>query len=91
MPNNVQIAASHIGRKAVELDIVPGRCPTSVAATAIYMACHASDNKLTKKELCDVTGVTDSTIRQLYKLMYPRVIELFPGDFKLILDKLPPS
>jgi transcription initiation factor TFIIIB Brf1 subunit/transcription initiation factor TFIIB len=34
----VQKAATHIARKAVELDIVPGRSPISVAAAAIYMA-----------------------------------------------------
>jgi len=34
----VQRAATHIARKAVELDIVPGRSPISVAAAAIYMA-----------------------------------------------------
>nr|CAH0112579.1 unnamed protein product [Daphnia galeata] len=45
------MAASQIGRKAVELDIVSGRSSISVAATAIYMASHASDKKLTKKKL----------------------------------------
>ena len=34
----VQRAATHIARRAVELDIVPGRSPISVAAAAIYMA-----------------------------------------------------
>lgn len=34
----VQRAATHIARKAVEMDIVPGRSPISVAAAAIYMA-----------------------------------------------------
>lgn len=38
LPNVVQRAATHIARKAVEMDIVPGRSPISVAAAAIYMA-----------------------------------------------------
>lgn len=38
LPNMVQRAATHIARKAVELDIVPGRSPISVAAASIYMA-----------------------------------------------------
>lgn len=38
LPNMVQRAATHIARKAVEMDIVPGRSPISVAAAAIYMA-----------------------------------------------------
>ena len=32
-------ASIHIATKAVDLDLVPGRSPISVAAAAIYMAC----------------------------------------------------
>lgn len=42
LPNYVQRAATHIARKAVEIDIVPGRSPISVAAAAIYMASQVS-------------------------------------------------
>lgn len=38
LPTAVQKGATHIARKAVDLDIVPGRSPISVAAAAIYMA-----------------------------------------------------
>ena len=91
MPIEVQMTASHIGRKAMDLDIVPGRCPISVAAGAIYMASHASDSeeKLTKKEIGDIAGCADVTIRQTYELMYPHAKGLFPADFKLILNQLP--
>jgi len=34
LPNVVQRAATHIAKKAVELDVVPGRSPISVAAAA---------------------------------------------------------
>lgn len=43
------MAATHIARKAVELDLVPGRSPISVAAAAIYMASQASAEKRTQK------------------------------------------
>lgn len=87
----VQRAASHIARKAVELDIVPGRSPISVAAAAIYMASQASDDKRTQKEIGDIAGVADVTIRQSYKLMYPRAANLFPEDFKFAIpiEQLP--
>lgn len=42
LPNSVQRAATHIARKAGELDIVSGRSPISVAAAAIYMASQVS-------------------------------------------------
>ncbi len=43
------MAATYIARKAVELDLVPGRSPISVAAAAIYMASQASAEKKTQK------------------------------------------
>ncbi|GLH13710.1 Transcription initiation factor IIB [Gryllus bimaculatus] len=91
LPNMVQRAATHIARKAVELDIVPGRSPISVAAAAIYMASQASEDKRSQKEIGDIAGVADVTIRQSYKLMYPHAIKLFPEDFKFAtpIDQLP--
>lgn len=38
MSNVVQRAATHIARKAADMDIVAGKSPISVAAAAIYMA-----------------------------------------------------
>ena len=35
---DVQKGATQIAKKSVDLDIVPGRSPISVAAAAIYMA-----------------------------------------------------
>jgi transcription initiation factor TFIIB len=82
LSSSVQRAATHIAKKAVELDIVSGRSPISVAAAAIYMASQASEEKKSQNEIGDVAGVADVTIRQSYKLMYPRVAELFHTDFK---------
>jgi transcription initiation factor TFIIB len=91
LPNAVQKAATSIARAAVDMDIVPGRSPISVAAAAIYMASQASELKRSQKEIGDVAGVADVTIRQSYKLMYPRAEELFPKDFKFFtpIDQLP--
>ena len=82
LSRDVQKAATCIAKKAVDLDIVPGRSPISVAAAAIYMASQASDDKRTQREIADIAGVADVTIRQSYKLMLPRAAELFPADFK---------
>ncbi|XP_035683908.1 transcription initiation factor IIB-like isoform X2 [Branchiostoma floridae] len=91
LPSQVQRAATHIARKAVELDLVPGRSPISVAAAAIYMASQASEEKRTQKEIGDIAGVADVTIRQSYRLIYPRAHELFPADFTFHtpIDQLP--
>lgn len=109
LPNMVQRAATHIAGKAVELDIVPGRSPISVAAAAIYMASQvtsfaiskfqintiiyfqASEDKRSQKEIGDIAGAADVTIRQSYKLMYPHAAQLFPPDFKFAtaIEQLP--
>ena len=91
LPKQVQMAATHKARKAVELDLVPGRSPVSVAAAAIYMASQASAEKRTQKEIGDIAGVADVTIRQSDRLIYPRAPDLFPTDFKFDtpVDKLP--
>ncbi|XP_026691619.2 transcription initiation factor IIB-like isoform X2 [Ciona intestinalis] len=81
LPPYVQRGATHIARKAVEKDLVAGRSPISVAAAAIYMASQASKEKRSQKEISEIAGVAEVTIRQSYKLMHPRAKDLFPEDF----------
>lgn len=82
LPNSIQKAATFIARKAVDIDLVAGRSPISVAAAAIYMASQASEMKKSQKDISEVAGVAEVTIRQAYKLMYPKAALLFPTDFK---------
>lgn len=91
LPPKVQKAATHIARKAVDSYLVPGRSPVSVAAAAIYMASQASEDKKTQKEIGDIAGVAEVTIRQAYKLMYPKAFDLFPTDFQFFtpIEQLP--
>lgn len=93
LAKDIQKAAKHIANKSVDLDIVPGRSPISVAAAAIYMASQASSDKRSQKEIADIAGVADVTIRQSYKLMLPRARELFPEGFKFVtpIESLPQS
>jgi len=85
LPKQVQMAAVHIAKKAVDLDLVGGRSPLSLAAAAIYMASQASDVRKTAKEIGEITGVAEVTIRQSYKQMIPRAEALFPESFKFII------
>jgi transcription initiation factor TFIIB len=78
----IQQAATHIARNAVAQDLVSGRSPISIAAAAIYMASQASDDKRAPKEIGDIAGVADVTIKQSYKLMYPKAASLFPDSYK---------
>jgi len=92
LPSSVQKAASYIAKKAVELDLVPGRCPVSVAAATIYLASQASEDKRTQKDIGDIAGVAEVTIRQSYRLLLPKAAQLFPSDFQFHtpIENLPP-
>lgn len=92
LPQSVQKGATHVARKAVDMDLVAGRSPISVAAAAIYMASQASEAKRSQKEIGDIAGVAEVTIRQSYRLMYPQAAKLFPTDFKFAtkVEDLPP-
>ncbi|KRX62835.1 Transcription initiation factor IIB [Trichinella britovi] len=93
LPQYVQTAATHIARAAVENDLVSGRSPVSIAAAAIYMASQASLEKRCAKDIGDVAGVAEVTIRQSYKLMLGSAAKLFPADFKFTtpISELPPA
>merc|ERR1711994_1090127 len=93
LDRDIQRAATVIAKRAVDLDLVPGKSPISVAAAAIYMAVQASVDKKTQREISDIAGVAEVTIKQSYKLMIPRAAELFPENFKFDtpIDQLPAS
>ncbi len=61
----------HVAQKASELDIVPGRNPATIAATAIYLVSQASDSNLnkTKEQIGLIIGTSPSTISDCYKYL----------------------
>ena len=81
LPPQVQRAATHIAKKACDLDLVRGN-PISVAAAAIYMACQASETNKTAKEIADILGVGEATINLHYKVMHKHADKLFPDGFQ---------
>lgn len=95
LPRKIEAAAIHIAKRAVDLNLVAGRSPISVAAAAIYMASQAAAENFRRKasEISEIAGVAEVTIKQSYKLMLPRAAELFPDDFIFVtsIDQLPNS
>ncbi|UYV75473.1 GTF2B [Cordylochernes scorpioides] len=90
LSGKVQTAATHIAKRAVDLNLVAGRSPISVAAASIYMASQAlATDKKNPKEIGDIAGVAEVTLRQSYKLLFPRAAQLFPrGTEKAALASL---
>ena len=63
----VQETAIKILKRAQRKDLVSGRGPTGVAAAAIYIASTLENAKKTQREVAEVAGVTEVTIRNRYK------------------------
>jgi len=53
--------------KADELELTSGRGPTGVAAAAIYISALQGGERRTQREVADIAGVTEVTIRNRYK------------------------
>jgi len=67
LSDKVQAKAIEILKKASKFDITSGKGPTGVAAAAIYVACVLAGEKRTQREVADIVGVTEVTIRNRYK------------------------
>ncbi len=63
----VQEEAVNIIKKALKKGLISGRGPTGVAAAAIYIAAAEHGERKTQKEVADVAGVTEVTIRNRYR------------------------
>ena len=64
---DIRSKAVEIIKKATEAELTNGRGPIGIAAAAIYIAAILSGEHRTQKEVSDVTGVTEVTIRNRYK------------------------
>ncbi|ADG13601.1 transcription initiation factor IIB [Methanocaldococcus infernus] len=67
LPGEVESKAIQILKKAAEKGLTSGRGPTGVAAAAIYIASVLLGHRRTQREVAEVAGVTEVTIRNRYK------------------------
>lgn len=62
-----QSKAVDILNKARDAELTSGRGPTGIAAASLYVAALMNNEKRTQREVADVAGVTEVTIRNRYK------------------------
>ncbi|MCD6229718.1 MAG: transcription initiation factor IIB [Candidatus Diapherotrites archaeon] len=67
LSGEVQEKARIILENAVNKGLISGRGPTGVAAAAVYIAGVLMGERRTQKEVADVAGVTEVTIRNRYR------------------------
>jgi transcription initiation factor TFIIB len=70
LPANVQSTTGDIIRSAKEQGIADGRSPVSIAGGAIYFTSHLLGKPKSAKDICVVAGVSESTIKLVYRLYY---------------------
>ena len=67
LPNEVERASMEILDEASKKDIISGKGPNGVAAAAIYIAAIKCKKRRTQREVAEVAGVTEVTIRNRYQ------------------------
>jgi transcription initiation factor TFIIB len=69
----VQNGALKILKKADISELTSGRGPAGIAAAALYVSALLNDEKKTQREVADVAGITEVTIRNRYKELIERL------------------
>jgi len=64
---DVQAKTLDILREAADKELTSGRGPTGIAAASLYIASVLCGERRTQREVADVAGVTEVTIRNRYK------------------------
>jgi transcription initiation factor TFIIB len=67
LPVAVQSRAMKLLNDTEGHEALAGRGPTGIAAASIYLAGIIEDNRRTQREVADVAGVTEVTIRNRFK------------------------
>jgi len=67
LSGEAQEKAVDLLKKAMKKGLVSGRSPTGVSAAAVYIGGALAGERRTQKEVADVAGVTEVTIRNRYR------------------------
>ncbi|WP_414838323.1 transcription initiation factor IIB [Candidatus Nanosalina sp. VS9-1] len=61
--------ARKIVKEAMDKGVTSGRSPSSVSSAALYIGALLEGDKVTQKEVAEVAGVTQTTVRKTYRLI----------------------
>ncbi|KIM46457.1 hypothetical protein M413DRAFT_441552 [Hebeloma cylindrosporum] len=93
LPPNVQSICGDIIIAARKHGIADGRSPVSIAGGAIYFTCHLLGKVKSVREISLVAGVSEGTIKLVYRLYYADKEKLVKqewiDDGKAKLERLP--
>ncbi|XP_023633949.1 plant-specific TFIIB-related protein 1 isoform X4 [Capsella rubella] len=78
---SAQELATHIGEVVINKCFCTRRNPISISAAAIYLACQLEDKRKTQAEICKITGLTEVTLRKVYKELLENWDDLLPSNY----------
>ncbi|KAG6397329.1 hypothetical protein SASPL_143495 [Salvia splendens] len=82
---SAQELATHIGEVVINKCFCTRRNPISISAAAIYLACQLEDKCKTQAEICKVTGLTEVTLRKVYKELLENWDDLLPSNYNPVV------
>ncbi|EPS63149.1 hypothetical protein M569_11636, partial [Genlisea aurea] len=82
---SAQELATHIGDVVINKCFCTRRNPISISAAAIYLACQLEDKRKTQAEICKVTGLTEVTLRKVYKELLENWDDLLPSNYNPVV------
>ncbi|KAJ1985986.1 transcription initiation factor IIB [Dimargaris cristalligena] len=91
LPMPVQRVAIDVTKESKELGTLAGKSPVSVAAACIYLVSHLMGTPKSPKDIANVAGVSETTIKNSYKSLYLVREQLLKPDIikDPVLDRLP--
>ncbi|KAH9300578.1 hypothetical protein KI387_012161 [Taxus chinensis] len=81
LSKTTQDLATHIGEVVINKCFCTRRNPISISAAAIYLACQLEDKRKTQAEICKATGLTEVTLRKVYKELLENWDDLLPNNY----------
>ncbi|KAK7696310.1 hypothetical protein QCA50_000964 [Cerrena zonata] len=93
LPPNFESICAEVIKEGRSLHIADGRSPTSIIAGAIYFTCHLLGKSKSTRDISNVIGVSEGTIKLVYRLYYAQrdklVKEEWIKDGRAKLERLP--
>ncbi|MEN2495655.1 MAG: Transcription initiation factor IIB [Marteilia pararefringens] len=82
LPRSVIKLARHICLRSMDMNLVTGRSPLSIAAVSISLAAILHTRKpFNIKKIADDCGVSDSTIKNVFKILKPDLPALVDSEY----------
>jgi transcription initiation factor TFIIB len=85
----IEKVSKALARKTTGIPDLAGRSPLSVAAACIYFASHYLGDSRSSKQIAEIAGVSDGTIKTAYRYLFQAKDKIVEEGWGGNMDKLP--